>query len=317
MRRVRGGSGGLPGACEEVAGEVGERRSFDRITLIYNPRSKGPAATKSAQLAAALRVRLPGVPVTVLASASPEHGRALAREAAAGGRPLIVSVSGDGGYNEVVNGVLAAGNPFAVSAVHAAGNANDHRRCTRRMPMLEAIVAADVRRIDLLKLTVKQSGSEWSRYAHSYIGFGLTPSMALGLQRGNRGRLGEFLAALRTYGRLKPFTVTHSGGALSRLDSLIFANIPQMAKYFTLSNSAFPDDGRFEVIALPHAARRRILWFALHATAPGLGPQPSASSYRFFTTDALSCQIDGEVVELPGDADVLIECAPGALAMVG
>lgn len=297
--------------------DAGACRGFDRITLIYNPRSKGPAAAKSAQLAAALRVRLPGVPVAVLASASPGHGRALSRDAAAGGCPLVVSVSGDGGYNDVVNGVLEAGNPRAVSAVHAAGNANDHRRCTRRRPMLEAIVAAEVRRIDLLKLTVAHGGSGWSRYAHSYIGFGLTPSMALGLQRGNRGRVGEFLAALRTYGRLKPFTVRHARGAQSRLDSLIFANIPQMAKYFTLSDSAFPDDGRFEVIALPHAARRRILWFALHATAPGLGRQPSVSRYRFFTTDALSCQIDGEVLDLPGDADVLIECVPGALAMVG
>lgn len=36
---------------------------------------------------------------------------------------LIVSVSGDGGYNEVVNGVVQAGNPNAVCAVMAAGNA--------------------------------------------------------------------------------------------------------------------------------------------------------------------------------------------------
>ena len=34
------------------------------------------------------------------------HARDLARSAAGSGEPLIVSVSGDGGYNEVVNGVM-------------------------------------------------------------------------------------------------------------------------------------------------------------------------------------------------------------------
>jgi diacylglycerol kinase (ATP) len=36
----------------------------------------------------------------------------------------------------------------------AAGNANDHRRATEQRSMLDAVVAADVHRIDLLRLTV-------------------------------------------------------------------------------------------------------------------------------------------------------------------
>jgi hypothetical protein len=39
-------------------------------------------------------------------------------------------VSGDGGYNEVVDGVMQAGDTGTVCAVMAAGNANDHRRTT-------------------------------------------------------------------------------------------------------------------------------------------------------------------------------------------
>ncbi len=56
------------------------------------------------------------------------HATELSRTAAGAGSPLVVSVSGDGGYNEVVNGVRQAGNERAASAVLAAGNANDHRR---------------------------------------------------------------------------------------------------------------------------------------------------------------------------------------------
>ena len=82
------------------------------------------------------------------------HGRELARQAAGTGRPLVVSVSGDGGYNEVVDGVMHADNPDVVCAVMAAGNANDHRRATGEQPLAEVVVAGDVSRIDLLRLTV-------------------------------------------------------------------------------------------------------------------------------------------------------------------
>ena len=53
------------------------------------------------------------------------HATELAREAAATGSPLIVSDSGDGGYNEVVNGAMAS------------GNANHHARFMHDEPLVE------------------------------------------------------------------------------------------------------------------------------------------------------------------------------------
>jgi len=70
------------------------------------------------------------------------HATQLSRSAADSGRPLVVSVGGDGGYNEVVNGVMQAGNDQASTAVLAAGNANDHRRSTAEMPIAVGIAAA-------------------------------------------------------------------------------------------------------------------------------------------------------------------------------
>ncbi len=94
------------------------------------------------------------MPVQLCPTEHAGHARDLAAHAAATGRPLIVSVSGDGGYNEVVDGVMQAGNPDVVCAVMAAGNANDHRRTTGEQPLADAIVDGEVRRIDLLRLTV-------------------------------------------------------------------------------------------------------------------------------------------------------------------
>lgn len=160
-------------------------RTFETIVIIFNPNSTGDAPKLAEELKVSLADSLPYVADVVLQpTAHAGHAVELAREAAGSGQNvLVVSVSGDGGYNEVVNGVMQAGNPDAVCAVKAAGNANDHRRTTRTQPLEAAIAGGDVRRIDLLKITTGNSADAPVEYAHSYIGFGLTPVMAIDLEK--------------------------------------------------------------------------------------------------------------------------------------
>ena len=161
-------------------------RPFDRVVLIFNPASTGDASALAAELCAELQRRQPDLPVTLQPTEHAGHARDLARDAARTGRPLLVSVSGDGGYNEVVDGAMQAGNDAAVCAVLPAGNANDHRRATREQPLADAIVTGSVTRIDLLRLTVGGS-SPTTRYAHSYVGLGLTPVVAVDVEKGGKG----------------------------------------------------------------------------------------------------------------------------------
>ena len=291
--------------------------AFDRVVVIFNPNSTGKAAELADELRAGLGERLPGLPVTMSPTQRAGHGRDLAREAAGGGgRPLIVSVSGDGGYNEVVDGVMQAGNDDAVCAVMAAGNANDHRRTIRERPLVEAVVAGDVRRIDLLRLTVGTGPDARSHYAHSYIGVGLTPVVAVDLEKGGKGSFREIVSVVRTFARFRPFSIELEDGSRRRIDSLVFANISQMAKYATLSETGRPDDGRFEVITLPHTAKWRILGVALRAAITGLGPQPSATHYGFTTLKPTPVQLDGEVLAVEAGTTVCVEVAPRALATI-
>lgn len=284
---------------------------YDRVVVVFNPQSTGDAATRAEDLRAELAAREPGLPVQLWPTGHAGHARDLAREAAASGRPLLVSASGDGGYNEVVDGVMRAGTGTAVCAVLAAGNANDHRRVTRERPLVDAILAGDVRRIDLLRMTIDGA----VRYAHSYIGLGITPTVAVELEKGGKGSLREILTTVRTFARFRPFEIETDGGH-ERFDSLIFANVAEMAKYASLSDDGRPDDGRFEVIMLRHTAKWRVLGTAVRAAIRGLGPQPSVRSYRFRTVKPVPVQVDGEVFELDAGAEVNVDIAAGALRTV-
>ncbi|MBJ2122628.1 acylglycerol kinase family protein, partial [Arthrobacter sp. MSA 4-2] len=108
---------------------------FDTITIIFNPNSTGDAPTLAQELSDELVPALPGTEIRLQPTEHAGHAVDLAQKAASAPNALIVSVSGDGGYNEVVNGVMASGSDDAVCAVLAAGNANDHSRVIGRKPL--------------------------------------------------------------------------------------------------------------------------------------------------------------------------------------
>ena len=298
------------------AGHAAPVSSFDRVVIIFNPQSTGNAAESAAELQDELRRRLPGVPLELCPTRHAGHARDLARTAATGGRPLVVSVSGDGGYNEVVNGVMDAGNADAVCAVRAAGNANDHRRVTREGRLADAIVAGQVRRIDLLRLTVGSGADAVVRYAHSYIGVGLTPVVAVDLEQGGKGSWREIVSVVRGFSRFRPFPIRLEDGRRRRIDSLVLANIAEMAKYARLSEDGSPDDGRFEVITQRQTGKLHVLATAIRAATRGLGPQPSVTHYAFTPLTPMPLQIDGELVELAAETPVAVDIAPRALATI-
>ena len=287
-------------------------RPFDAVEIVYNPNSTGNATERAQELADELAKRAPDLPVTMRPTERAGHGREIARDAARNGRPLVVSVSGDGGYNDVVNGLMDAEVDEVFAAVLAAGNANDHRRTTRERPLADGIIDGDVSRLDLLRMSV---GDGAPRYAHSYIGLGITPTVALELEKGGKGSIREVISTIRSFARFRPFEIETDSGT-ERFDSVIFANIREMAKFAELSDEGRPDDGRFEVIILRHTAKWRVLFTAAKAALRGLGPQPTAREYTFRTRDPMPVQVDGEVDEFERGAAVTVAIAPGAVQTV-
>jgi diacylglycerol kinase (ATP) len=274
--------------------------SYSAISIIYNPNSTGDSAKNADRLKTYLAKLYPNTEVKLQKTKYAGHAEKLAYDLSLNSkRPLIISSSGDGGYNEVINGAVMAQLEGAkpICAVMASGNANDHSRTLQDATLIEAIKAEKVRHIDLLKIEIKNKNNSIERYAHSYIGLGLTPVVAVELNKTNLNALNELWIVLRTFYKYRPFKIKHEDTIL-KLDSIIFANISEMAKVLTISKFSKPDDGLFEVVSFRHGHKLKLLKKIVEATINGLEAPIQTKSYEFTVLRTMPAQLDGEVVRI-------------------
>lgn len=285
--------------------------AFNSVAIIYNPKSTGSSKEDAKELEKSLKETLRRVPIKCIATKYAGHAEELAYELAKSReKPLIISSSGDGGYNEVINGVMQAGRDgrSAICAVLPAGNANDHSRTMQDRPLWKAIKKGKVAKIDLLRVNIQSSESTVVRYAHSYVGLGLTPVIATELNRHTLNSFKESILVIKTFFKHRPFKIRR-GSRTIRLDSLIFANINQMAKVLTLAKSNKPDDGQFEVISFPHGHKFLLIKKLFKAAAVGLKTTKRTDNYSFRIIKKMPMQLDGEVVPLAAGTKVQITAA--------
>jgi diacylglycerol kinase (ATP) len=289
---------------------------YDHIAIIFNPKSTGASERKARELARTLRKSIKDVPIACIATKYAGHAEKLAFDIAKKeARPLIVSSSGDGGYNEVVNGVIAAKNTRAICAVLPAGNANDHSRTMQSRPLAESIKKAEVIKLDLLEVAIATGNTRTIRYAHSYVGLGLTPVVAVELNRNSLNSFKEAWIVLRAFFRYRPFRIRH-GKKVYKLDSLLFGNINQMAKVLTIAPQNQPADGKFEVIQFPSGRKWWLVKRLAQAAVAKLENVSQASSYEFVTIQKMPMQLDGEVITLHAGCQVTVKCRPNLLATI-
>lgn len=291
-------------------------RAFGRVLVVHDPTSTGDGPGNARRLRAQLAHRLPATQVRLCATRHAGHARELAERAVlADPATLVVSASGDGGYHEVVKGVVRARwrRPGAgVCAVLASGNADDHATAVQDGPLVDAIVAGSVSRMDLLEVLV---AGQAPRYAHSSVGLGLTPAAAIELNRHDLGAVAESWLALRSFWRHRPLTISHEGRDLA-LDSLWLANIDRMAKHATLSRGSSPTDGRYETLLMRHRSELGLLAGIVSTVRGRHAVESREEPFTFTTQTPTPLQLDGEVHHVPAGVEVTVACAPGALDVV-
>ncbi|MEO5690659.1 MAG: diacylglycerol kinase family protein [Candidatus Saccharimonadales bacterium] len=287
---------------------------FDHIAIVYNPKSTGDAPKMAKDLRDSINGHFEIIQkkAVLYPTKRAEHAIEIANDIAQKyARPLIVSVSGDGGYNEIINGVMAAKKLFPAQqptvAIMAAGNANDHKRVMRAdTPLIRLIKEADIKIFDLISLDAKSKDFELTRYAHSYIGLGITPEVGHALNNNGKSRWNEVWLTFKTLKNFTPFTVLRDG-ITRQYDSLVFANINEMAKFVKLDSKNTVRDGKFEVVAVRHRGKLHTIISLAAAVIHGFKNAPSHKTYTFKLPSKQLVQLDGEIVELPQESVVVIK----------
>lgn len=286
---------------------------FSRALIIYNPNSTGNSELLAKKFCAELGKLKPGCKVDLMPTTHAGHAEELGYQLTrkCDGQLLLVSVSGDGGYNELINGVMKAvdeGAKTPICAILPGGNANDHHTYITKRPLHEAVAAGGLTKLDILRVE-----AEKTRYAHSYVGLGLTPLVAVELNKHKLSVIREMWLSLKTFMKFKPFRVLIDGKRKT-LDSLIMANVGVMAKHLKLNPDAGPpQDGKFEILHWSHNHKLRLVQQLLESAIGKIDAPKSVTSFAFTTLATMPMQLDGELVMLRSNQKVTVTCAAGRL----
>jgi diacylglycerol kinase (ATP) len=290
-------------------------QGYTAIIIIYNPKSTGSGKKLALKLQKELLERLPKQVITIIPTDRAGHAEELAYEHARKlAHPLVISSSGDGGYHEVINGLLRAQKEGAkpVAGLLPAGNANDHFHHLHEAELVEEIVAQNEKTIDVLKLSYLRHGQSHERYAHSYIGLGVTPQAGRELNRHNLNRFMESWLVLKSMLLLTPVKIFYQG-KVQAYDSIVFSNISKMSKIINISDKARVNDGRFEVTMFKRRNKIRLFMTLLKASTRGLKGSHQRRKFTFKTIGPALVQLDGEITTIDGNATTTVTIEPRAI----
>lgn len=288
--------------------------SFHNVYIIYNPNSTGDGKANALSLKQRLKKSSSSINVNIIPTKYAGHAEELAKEYGRSAKTVIISSSGDGGYNEVVNGVLKSKGKAAM-AVLPSGNANDHYNAIKSNDLVENIIAGETRLIEAIRVQSMVDGEKWERYAHSYVGFGITPKIGKELTIRQLNAFNEKWHTLYHLIKFKHVDLSRNK-IVTRYSSLIFSTIKQMSKIIKLDDSTNHSDGMMEVYETTYRTPLQLLTVLLHASLRGLTKSERVKEYKLKTISPTMVQLDGEVFTLDKNADVTLECVPEALRTV-
>lgn len=292
---------------------------FKRVVIIYNPKSTGDSEANARALRRRLRTKLPQeVAVELIATKRRGHAEEIGREAAVSNEAiLLVSSSGDGGYNELINGVIAGGVKKATVVVLPSGNANDHDRATAEASIDQRIVAAKTTKIDVLKAEASVDGVSWRRYAHSYVGLGLTAYIGKKLTEANLNPVNEKWLTLKYLFLFRHVSLrTSATERWRRYSSVIAGNIDRMSKVITLGSFTAIDDGVFEIYETRERRGLLLLGELLRGATVGFKGVAHKRPYRVYVKQATALQCDGEVVMIDAGSELEISIEKTKLVVI-
>lgn len=277
------------------------------VLILYNPNSTGDSKKNAEMLQRELRERQYSGDVKVVGTTHAGHGEEIAAEyAKSGEKVLIVSSSGDGGYHEVINGALSQDTSRVITGLLPSGNANDHHAEIGSKSIVDKIIENTFQAIDTIKVTAVVNGKTWTRYAHSYVGIGVSPRTAKDLTDERPNIFTEKWLVARSLFSFSYLKIRENGKS-RRYSSLVFGNVGTMSKIISLSEASSITDGKFEVNSIRFRSKIRLIAYLLRLTTVGVKSVASVREYTFTTIKPLLIQLDGEVYTIDSNTNVRIE----------
>lgn len=276
-----------------------------KVVIIYNPKSTGNSRQNAKTLEKKLLAKK--VDVSLFKTTHPGHGEEIAVDYAKKDKPvMLISSSGDGGYHEVVNGVLLQNAKNVVVGVLPSGNANDHASAIGSNSLYDSILSKDIKRIDTIKVSATVDGKPWVRYAHSYVGIGVTATAAKRLTEERPNAITEKWIVAHSLLSFRYVKVTERG-KLRRYSSVLFGNIDRMSKVLKLSDNSSITDGKFEISRIAFRSKMRLLIYLLSAATIGLKNTKSVARYECKTISSIPIQLDGEFFRIDAHTKLVVE----------
>lgn len=275
------------------------------VVIIYNPNSTGDSKSNALKLTRDLRAR--GVSVKTRQTTHAGHGEEIAAKLAKSNEPtILISSSGDGGYHEVINGALSSKNRSLIVGVLPSGNANDHFSELGSDSLTEAIASKQLKEIDTIKVSATINGEPWVRFAHSYVGIGVSATAAKQLTEDRPNVFTEKWIVLRSLLSFRYVKLIVNNDT-KRYSSILFGNISRMSKILKLSNESSVTDGKIEMSWIRFRSKLRLIGYLITAATIGIKKTPSVKQFTFKTTSRLPIQLDGESYTIDAHSDVSIE----------
>jgi YegS/Rv2252/BmrU family lipid kinase len=302
-----------------------ERRSF---TFLVNPASGGGAAP-AAVVPVARILRDQGAEVDVTYSPGPKAMGALVAAAVDKG-DVVVSVGGDGMLSSLAGLVSAAGGTLGVVP---AGRGNDFARMlglpTDPAEVAELLLAGDVRRVDLVSLTLP--GAEPRVVAGSvYCGVDARAGEIVDRSQWLPRKAQYPWAALRALATYSParFAVSVDGDEREyAAASVVVANSAFYGSGMKIAPAATVSDGVLDVVVIEAASRLSLMrslpkvYDGAHVHLPEVTVLTGRRvELRADAPRPVPVGGDGEPLgQLPArtDAPAVVEVLPGALAVIG
>jgi len=288
---------------------------IDSVIIIYNPNSTGRSKKKAEQFAQAVRKHTEARP-KLIATKHAGHAEEIAERSARKGDVMIVSSSGDGGYHEVVNGVMKAAARGVVLGVLPSGNANDHYHALHHGNTAHRIGRGDTEEVDVIEVVVRTGDKTWRRYAHSYGGLGVTPHIGEKLTQARLNPFKEFWLVARHFFSSRPVQIVTDDGHAHQYDSVIFSNIARMSKLLTVATEASPHDGKFEVTRVKSGSIMNLVRFFFFAWTRGIRKPLVTDRYAFVSHRPFQMQLDGEVFSFEAESEVVVRIAHKQVAVI-